>query len=127
MVWTDYGAAVSFQQSSPHTFNALQKLVMAMADYQKNRGRKTFFGRDKGLIAYKAFEEALRDTLLAMVLDGAIKRTAPAAECRDGLVGALGAFETAFPNWKDAYAFAREYLVQQSAVAEQRIHDLMRR
>ena len=31
---------------TPHTFNALQKLVMAMTDTANNAGKKTFFGKD---------------------------------------------------------------------------------
>ena len=43
---------------TPHTYNALQKLVMAMADVSKNSGKKTFFGRDKGQEAYDKFQKS---------------------------------------------------------------------
>lgn len=47
---------------------------MAIADVVKYRGKRSLFGRDKGLAAYKAFEQKLRDMMLAMVLDGFIER-----------------------------------------------------
>ena len=43
---------------SPHTYNALTKLVMAMAAVTKNTGKKTLFGRDKGQESYSKFLEA---------------------------------------------------------------------
>lgn len=49
MATTDWDLAGTFQARFPHTFNALQKLVMAMAAYKKNRGKKTMLGKDKGL------------------------------------------------------------------------------
>ena len=49
MATTDWDLAGTFQTRFPHTFNALQKLVMAMAAYEKNRGKKTLFGKDKGI------------------------------------------------------------------------------
>lgn len=50
MATTDWDLAGTFQTRFPHTFNALQKLVMAMADYKKNRGKKTRFKRDAPFI-----------------------------------------------------------------------------
>lgn len=52
MATTDWASAAAFQSECPHTFNALQHLVMAMAGVANNRGKKSFFGRDKGLAAY---------------------------------------------------------------------------
>ena len=46
---------------TPHTFNASQKLVMAMADVANNAGKTTFFGRDKGQQSYAKFLAALKD------------------------------------------------------------------
>jgi hypothetical protein len=47
---------------------------MAMAGYQTVGGKKTISGKDKGLDSYKKFESVLRDTLLAMVVNGAVKK-----------------------------------------------------
>jgi hypothetical protein len=124
MAWTDYRAAGAFQEAYLHTFNALQKLVLAMAKYQNCRGKRTWFGRDKGLEAYKSLESALLDSLLAMTMDGIIKRNASPRECRTTLIEVLKPFQAIFPNWQDAYCFAEEYLVRDAAVTEDRIRHL---
>jgi hypothetical protein len=121
MATTDWDRAETFQAECPHTFNSLQHLVMAMAKVSKNQGKKSFFGRDKGLAAYKTFEEKLRDTILAMVLDGVIKRNSPATDVRKILITGIQLFATAFPNWQDAYQYAHEYFIESATVAEDRI------
>jgi hypothetical protein len=125
MAVTNWQYAEEFQNEAPHTFNALQKLVMAMASYQKNRGKKTFFGKDKGLSSYKNFEEKLRDTLLTMVLDNIVSRTSSANDFREALIECINLFETTFPNWQDAYYFASEFLTDQHEVATKRIQQLI--
>ena len=70
---------------TPHTYNALQKLVMAMADVSKNTGKKTFFGRDKGQEAYDKFQKSLKVTLQCMVLDSVIKESTSTEEVIDEL------------------------------------------
>ncbi len=125
MATTDWDLAGTFQARFPHTFNALQKLVMAMADYEKNRGKKTLFGKDKSLNAYKKFEGTLKDTLLAMVVDGAVARNIGAKECRETLTEMIAAFAEVFPNWQDAYSFADNYFIQNAAIAEDRIQQML--
>ncbi len=121
MATTDWDMAGSFQARFPHTFNSLQKLVMAMAKFQKNRGKKTIFGKDKGLEAYQHFEDVLWDTLQAMVLDRAVSPLDSAEVVRESLVEMIGAFAEVFPNWQDAYSFAQEYFVDDAENAEARI------
>lgn len=120
MATTDWDLAGTFQTRFPHTFNALQKLVMAMAAYEKNGGKKTLFWKDKGLNAYKKFEAVLKDTLLAMVLDGAVARNTGAKECRETLTEMIAAFAEVFPNWQDVYAFADNYFTHNATTAEDR-------
>lgn len=126
MATTDWDLAGTFRARFPHTYYALQNLVMAMATYQKNRGKITLFGRDKGLEAYKKFESVLRDTLLAMVVDGVVKRDVGAEECRNTLTEMIAAFAEAFPNWQDAYSFADEYFIKGAITAEDRIRNMLR-
>ncbi len=126
MATTNYDLAGTFQIRFPHTFNSLQKLIMAMATYQKNRGKKTLFGKDKGLDSYKKFESVLRDTLLAMVVDGVVARNIKEKECRETLTEMIAAFAKVFPNWQDAYSFADEYFIVNAVVAEDRIRDMLR-
>lgn len=126
MATTDWDRAETFQEECPHTFNSLQHLVMAMAKVSKNQGKKSFFGKDKGLIAYKTFEEKLRDTILAMVLDGVIKRNSSPTDVRKMLIRGIQLFATAFPNWQDAYHYANEYFINSATVAEDRIEAMLR-
>ncbi len=125
MATTDWDLAGTFQTRFPHIFNALQKLVLAMAAYEKNRGKKTLFGKDKGLNAYKKFEDVLKDTLLAMVVDGAVARNVGAKECRETLTEMIEAFAEVFPNWQDAYSFAEDYFIHNAETAEARIQQML--
>jgi hypothetical protein len=125
MATTDWNRVFDLQDSAPHTFNALQHLVMAMAGVVKYRGKKSLFGKDKGLIAYKEFEQKLRDLMLAMVLDGFIERNAQPPVVRQVICNAIGHFAEAFPNWQDAYSFADEYFIDNSRAAEERIQALL--
>lgn len=91
---------------TPHTFNALQKLVMSMADVVKNAGKTTFFGHDKGLKSYAQFLSKLKETLQSMVLDGVVRESTPTDQVLKELEAKLEKFSLAFPNWQDAYGFA---------------------
>lgn len=126
MATTDWNLASEFGEEYPHTFTALQGFVMGMADFANSRGKRSLFGRDKGLAAYKKFEDKLRDTILAMVIDGIIKRNAEPSEVREKLIEAIELFSATFPNWQDAYAFAHEFLVVDAPIAEDRIKSIMR-
>lgn len=125
MATTNWDNVDAMQAVAPHTFNALQHLVVAMAKVVKYRGKKSLFGKDKGLAAYKTYEEKLKDTLFALVLDNQIARNAPAQEARLILMDAIATFEAAFPNWQDAYGFAIEYFVDDASSAEERITAIM--
>lgn len=125
MATTDWELAGSLQSNAPHTFNAIQKLVVAMAKVAKHQGKKSLFGRDKGLAAYKDFEVKLHDTILALVLDNVVKRNSPPALVVEKVCNAIYHFAQAFPNWQDAYSYAAEYFVDNAAIAESRIGDLM--
>jgi hypothetical protein len=102
---------------TPHTYNALQKLVMAMAGVAKNTGKRTFFCRDKGEEAYSAFLSTLRATLHAMVLDEVVHESTPTEEVAEKLEKKLREFSMAFPNWQDAYGFAGMFFGDQRSDA----------
>ena len=127
MATSDWEMASAFQERFPHTFNAMQKLVPAMAGFQRKRGRKTLFGRDKGLEALRKFDSALSDTVLSMVMDDVIARNSDPDECLEAVKGMIGMFAETFPNWPDAYTYAHEYFVVDEGVARDRISDLLRR
>jgi hypothetical protein len=106
MTSTNYERAAILQTLHPHTFNALQELVMAMSAVAKNAGKKTFFGRDKGQESYARFLRALRATIHSMVLDGVIRESTLTDEATIRLESSLLQFRSIFPNWQDAYSFA---------------------
>lgn len=99
----------NYQRNAPHTFNSMQGLVMAMEKAINSRGKKTFFGHDKGRIAYEEFLEKLRATLRSLVLDGILEESADGATALDAMRGTLQAFAEAFPSWPAAYQYAGEF------------------
>ncbi len=98
-----------YQRRAPHTFNAMQGLVMAMEKAINSRGKKTLFGHDKGRISYEEFLEKLRATLRCLVLDGLLEESSDGATALEAMRGALQAFSGAFPNWPAAYQYAGEF------------------
>lgn len=98
---------------TPRTYNALTHLVMALANTANSLGKKTWFGRDKGVKAYEKLIEKLRHTITAMTLDGLVKPTTPTPEVLDALIRKIRLFNQAHPNWQDAYQFADYFLVQE--------------
>lgn len=93
----------------PHSFAAIQKLVMAMADFEKNIGKRSLFGRDKGAIAYEQFLNSLRQTVTCMTLDCKIRESSSVTEVVAALEELLTKFSMAYPNWEDAYKFANHF------------------
>ena len=102
----DKFAEQQLQLMFPHTYNALQKLVMAMADVSKNTGKKTFFGRDKGQEAYNKFQKSMKVTIQCMVLDSVIRESTSTKEVISELQKKIKHFQMAYPNWQDAYVFS---------------------
>ena len=98
--------ANQLQARLPHTYTAMEHLVMAMADAHNNQGKTNFFGQDKGLKSYMKFEEKLKGALLAMTMDGIASRAQPADEFRKTLQEVVEAWFHIFPNWPDAQTFA---------------------
>jgi len=105
--WTQ---ASQLQALAPHTYTAMEHLIMAMADAYNNRGKTSFFGYDKGLKSHKKYEEKFKDVLISMSMDGVISRTASAAEYRQEFLHILMTWFEIFPNWPDAAAFAVEQM-----------------
>lgn len=121
----NWALADQLQARMPHTYTAMEHLIMAMADAFNNRGKTTFFGNDKGLKSYLKFEEKLKNALVAMVLDGFVSRTDPAATYLEKILLVIDAWESIFPNWPDAHAFANEKLRANSVEARRLISALI--
>ncbi len=106
---TDYHKEEEVRIQYPHTLHALQNLIMAIVDYQKNQGKFSFFGKDKGLKAYQKFMESIRDTRDAMIIDKVIDKGASQSDFQGKLLENIVVFSTIYPNWQDAYKYAFEY------------------
>ncbi len=117
MASANWGAANELQRKIPHTYTAMEHLIMAMADAHNNKGKKTIFGHDKGLKSYQKFEDKLRDTLFAMTIDGLVSRTDLAKDYQERLILVIDAWKQIFPNWPDAYSFAHEKLISNKSEA----------
>jgi hypothetical protein len=121
----NWAQASQLQAKIPHTYTAMEHLIMAMADAFNSRGKTSFFGHDKGLKSYLKFEEKLKNALLAMVIDGLLKRSDSAATYLEKLLLVIDAWEAIFPNWPDAHAFAYEKLRSNPSEARKLITNLI--
>ena len=125
MASANWALASQLQARMPHTYTAMEHLIMAMADAHNNHGKTTFFGNDKGLKSYVKFEEKLKNALLAMTMDGLVPRTATAIEFRATLQEVVDAWFVIFPNWPDAQAFSADKIFNNSKTGNQLISSLI--
>jgi len=125
MASANWAEASQLQARVPHTYTAMEHLIMAMADANNNRRKTTFFGNDKGLKNYIKFEEKCKGALLAMMMDGLVKRTDNAENYREALIAVLAAWQQIFPHWPDAFSFAHEKFVGDPMEARRLISSLI--
>jgi len=124
MTTTNWLMVAKLQENYPNSFKCLQLLVMVMADYVNRSGEKTLFGRDKGFKYYRKFKKILRRTLLALQEDGEIQDIKEASECFSQMLVVLDYFEQAFPNWQEAYDFAKTFFSQENEPAQSFLDEL---
>jgi hypothetical protein len=122
---SNHGGALVFQGKRPHTYTALEHLTMAMEAAEKNKGKTSWLGHDKGLKSYQEFEVKLKDALLAMALDDLVERHAPAEEYLKQLCSSLYYWSNYYPNWPKAYTFATEKFFFDKEGAKKLIHHLI--
>ena len=125
MASANWGMANQLQARLPHTYTAMEHLVMAMADAHNNQGKTNFFGQDKGLKSYMKFEEKLKGALIAMTMDGLMSRAQPADEFRKTLQEVVEAWFQIFPNWPDAQTFAIQKIFRDKNAGNQLIRMLI--
>jgi hypothetical protein len=118
MATTNHQLESMFMGDFPHIANAFCNLVAAMADARNMRGKRSLFGKDKGVIAYKKFETRIQEAFYAMVLDKEIERTSDAKTVREIFFDFLGIMASIYPNWKDAYSFGYGFFVVNSEECE---------
>ena len=123
---TDWAYGFAIQDKFPHSFNTLQKFTMAMQDYEKKKGKKTFFGRDKGLDAFYKFEKSLHDLLFSMIMDGIITRNEDASACHEKLVDLQISFWDAFSGWEHAKNFFYNYFIVNKNESIERIASILK-
>jgi hypothetical protein len=117
--------AAELQKRLPHTYLAMERLIMAMADAHNSEGKTGLFGRDRGLASYKKFEAVLKDTLLALTLDGVVRRDEPAASYRAMIVSLVAVWMTIFPGWPDAEEYTLRHFVIKASEADAQIKHLI--
>lgn len=91
---------------APNTAAAMTWMVPAMEAAERNAGKRSVFGKDKGAEALGKFLGTLRTTVSALYRDGLISATMDAAEVHQAIVGSINMFAAIYPNWPDAYRFA---------------------
>ncbi len=125
MASANWAMASQLQARLPHTYTAMEHLVMAMADAHNNQGKTNFFGQDKGLKSYMKFEEKLKGALIAMTMDGLMSRAQSADEFRKTLQEVVEAWFQIFPNWPDAQTFAIQKIFSDKNAGNQLIRMLI--
>ena len=125
MASANWAMANQLQARIPHTYTAMEHLIMAMADAYNNKGKTSFFGNDKGLKSYMKFEDKLKGALIAMTMDGIASRAQPANEFRETLQEVVEAWFQIFPNWPDAQTFAIQKIFGDKTAGNQLIRMLI--
>lgn len=92
-----------------NTNKPLQVMVMAMASVQRNRGKTSWLGKDKGLAAFEKFVRTIPPVVNGLVKDEIIKSDEPPEQVVREIEEALRTFQIVFPNWQDAYAFSNHF------------------
>jgi hypothetical protein len=92
----------SYDSNYPHTFRSLQKFVMALAAFRRNRGKTGFFGADKGVKAEREFEDQVTDLIIALRADGQFGINAEPSEVEGVLSAHFNKFVSIYPNWSDS-------------------------
>lgn len=98
--------------TTPNTANAWTHVVPALERYAKSEGKRSFFGRDKGAMAYHKLEKKLHLVVLALYGDGLLSRGASAEDCLLALLSSIVWFKEVYPNWTEAYLAAHKVFVE---------------
>ncbi|WP_416406496.1 hypothetical protein RCH27_08405 [Paracidovorax citrulli] len=98
-------ARAALNRFAPRSHTALQNFVMSMAAVVNNSGKRSFFGRDKGVAAMEKFGRSLESLLVAMALDGQISDGFSAEDVAHKVDDLIKLFRDGYPNWQDAYLY----------------------
>lgn len=125
MALPNMAAVGEFAVQLPHTFVAFQNLIMAMDDAYNNRGKIGFFGRDKGLKSHIKYEAKLKESLIAMTMDGIVNRFDTAEEFRVVLLTVFDCWFNMFPGWLGARLLVSEQFASDPEQGRMLITSLM--
>lgn len=98
-------ARAALERFAPRTHVSLQNLVMAMADVVNNTGKKSFLGKDKGIVAMENFGRSFRAVVISMRLDGQLLPEMSSEESVAKLESVMKLFRDGYPNWQEAYLY----------------------
>lgn len=98
-------ARAALDRFAPHSHRAMQNFVMTMADVVNNAGKKSFFGKDKGLAAMGRFGKAFQTLLIAMATEGQLGESVTAEDVADRVDILMKVFKDGYPNWQEAYLY----------------------
>lgn len=94
---------------TPATYLAFQEMVMAMADAENTRGKRSLLGKDKGEQAYQAFLEKFKKAVHALYGDNLVDPSQSEIFVWNCFYKIFKNFIEAHPNWPDAYLFAERF------------------
>ena len=109
---TDYKQARLLEATTPNISNAWTHVLPTLAKYAKCEGKRSFFGRDKGQMAYRELEEKLHLVVLGLYGDGLLSQGASTEECLSALLRSLVLFKEVYPNWTDTYSAGYRVFVE---------------
>lgn len=98
-------ARAALDRFAPRSHSAMQNFVMAMADVVNNAGKKSFFGKDKGLAAMERFGKTFQTLLIAMATEGQLGESVTAEDVADRVDILMKVFKDGYPNWQEAYLY----------------------
>lgn len=98
-------ARAALDRFAPHSHGAMKNFVMAMAGVVNNAGKKSFFGKDKGLAAMERFMKAFQVLLITMATEGQLGESDTAEDVADRVDIFMKVFKDGYPNWQDAYLY----------------------
>jgi hypothetical protein len=100
------------ETTSPNITNAWTHIIPVLEKFAKCVGKRSLFGRDKGVLVYRKLEEKLRLAVLGLYGDGLLSQGAQTEDCLIALVRSLALFKDAYPNWPHAYAAGYDVFVK---------------
>lgn len=91
-----------FGPSNPKTFRSLQDLALAAAKANRNAGKISLFGNDKGGESLYKFQRTVEKLYESMLAEGMFGDLPTVFEQFSKMDDVVQLFFFAYPNWKDA-------------------------